>query len=462
MPPSSSRHSFSVIIVGAGLSGLAAAHVLRKRRVDVRLFEARARVGGRVHTVRSAFQQGQHAEAGGELIDQDHNAVHALAREFALTLVPVLRGGFGSYLPLSRNGRARLSKQSTVWHQLRQLIRGAMQEYRDVEYSLDSPVTRAWASRSFADVLHNARADARLRAMAKGLRGFFLAEPDELSVLMLLDEFKEAGGDPSPYGMTRIAGGNDTLATAMAKAIGNSAICLRHEVVAIAHTDDRVSVTFNDPHGKQGIAEADYVIVSAPAPIVRCIRFEPRLPDAQRHAFDALVYGRATKTLLQFARPFWRKRGQPRAFGTNLDIGAVWDGSEHQPGTAGILVSLAGGGASAGAQQLHRSPGAQAFIDELRFLGARTARDRLLLASDCFVWEDDPFASGGYAVFTPAFDPAWRRLLAAPAGRVLFAGEHTSLDGQGYMNGAIVSGQRAALEAITLASSSPAAAHTRS
>jgi monoamine oxidase len=73
-----------------------------------------------------------------------------------------------------------------------------------------------------------------------------------------------------------------------------------------------------------------------------------------------------------------------------------------------------------------------------------------VIASDCFVWEDDPWSNGGYAVFTPGFDPAWRRWLAMPAGRVLFAGEHTSLESQGYINGAVLSGQRAALEAMTL------------
>jgi monoamine oxidase len=455
MPPSTSAtpspRTLSVIIVGAGFAGLAAAHALRRRRVQVRLFEARARVGGRVHTIRNGFQQDQYAEAGGELIDADHHALHALVRECGLSLVPVLRRGFGSYLKLSRNGRGHLrkSKQFSAWKDLQRLFSDALEEYRDVEYSPDSPVTRAWASKSLADALRDLRANAATRAIATGLRGFFLAEPEELSLLMLLDELRPDVG-AGRWGMTRIEGGNDRLATALAKSIGNASIALRHEVVAIQQIDDGVTVTFQDPRGQQDIASADYVIVTTPAPIVRRIRFQPALPDAQKHAYDVLVYGRATKALLQFAHPFWRKRGEPRAFGTNLDIGAVWDGSEHQPGRAGILVSLAGGGASACAQQLLGTEHLEGFLDQLRWLGARTGRDRRLLASECVVWEDDPWASGGYAVFTPSFDPAWRRLLAAPAGRVLFAGEHTSLDGQGYMNGAIVSGQRAALEVLTL------------
>jgi monoamine oxidase len=67
------------------------------------------------------------------------------------------------------------------------------------------------------------------------------------------------------------------------------------------------------------------------------------------------------------------------------------------------------------------------------------------------VWEDQPWSRGGYAFFDPAFDPRWRDALARPHGRVVFAGEHTSRRWQGYMNGAVESGLRAAAEIRALA-----------
>jgi monoamine oxidase len=443
----SSVRAPSVLIIGAGLAGLTAAYELQRRGSQVRVIEARARVGGRVHTIRNTFQHDQYGEAGGELIEGEHEATHALARAFGLTMLPVLRGGFGSYLKITRNGRGRVAGQSVTWETFEKLFARARDEYRRAEFSPDSPVTRAWARQSLDEALRAVRAGAREHAMATGLRGFFLAEPEELSLLMLLEQLRSTG-DPSKLGATRIEGGNDRLAHALAKSLGD-VVSLRHEVIAIAQSASDVRVTIKDGHGKRDEATADFVIVTAPAPIVRRIRFQPQLPDAQRHAIDALVYGRATKTLLQFPRPFWRRPGRPRGFGTNLDVGAVWDGSEHQRGPTGILVSLAGGGASAAAQHLLRTPALEGFTEQLRWLGG-TARDRQVLASDCIVWEDDQWANGGYAVFTPGFDPAWRRWLAAPAGRVLFAGEHTSLESQGYINGAILSGQRAALEAMVL------------
>ena len=69
-----------------------------------------------------------------------------------------------------------------------------------------------------------------------------------------------------------------------------------------------------------------------------------------------------------------------------------------------------------------------------------------LRSSQTFTWEDAEWARGGYAVFDPKFDPALRAWLARPAGRLVFAGEHTSVQWQGFMNGAIESGRRAAAE----------------
>ena len=78
-----------------------------------------------------------------------------------------------------------------------------------------------------------------------------------------------------------------------------------------------------------------------------------------------------------------------------------------------------------------------------------------MIASHSTTWEDDRWAGGGYAYFSSSFDPSLRRWLSAPAGRILFAGEHTSLEWQGYMNGALTTGQRAAMEVLALAGRLP-------
>jgi monoamine oxidase len=168
----------------------------------------------------------------------------------------------------------------------------------------------------------------------------------------------------------------------------------------------------------------------------------PALPAQQHEAISRLKYGRATKTLLQFPTRFWRAAGRPRAFGSALPFGAVWEGNEEQRGRAGIMTLLAGGTASDATQAIVAKHGVRGLADALDWLGTHTEPT----VSRQIVWEQDPFARGGYAYFDPGFDPSLRAWLARPAGRLFFAGEHTSIKWQGYMNGAVESGRRAAAE----------------
>jgi monoamine oxidase len=208
-----------------------------------------------------------------------------------------------------------------------------------------------------------------------------------------------------------------------------------------------VRVTVSTPEGGQTQIAADYLVLAVPATALRRIAFRPPLPPLQRKAIQDLHYGRATKTLLQFDRRFWQRRGRPRAYGTDLPIGAIWDGNEEQRGREGILTLLAGGSASTDTRTLVAKHGVEGLVEALEWLGATQTA---LLASRMVCWEDDPWVQGGYAFFGPAYDPELRMWLARPHGRIVFAGEHTSFRWQGYMNGAVESGLRAAAEVRAL------------
>jgi monoamine oxidase len=206
---------------------------------------------------------------------------------------------------------------------------------------------------------------------------------------------------------------------------------------------DRVVITVTDLSGLTQQIEADYVVMTLPASTLRDVDIQPPLPEEQRRAIEGLAYGRATKVLLQSSTKLFDGR-HARAFATDGCLGAFWDASEEQGDAASIVSFLAGGSAS-GCLRDKAAGGGQALPSELCWLGVERAPVTAVHVGD---WTADPWAHGGYAFLDPGFDPAWRSLLARRAGRIVFAGEHTSERWQGYMNGAVESGQRAARELI--------------
>jgi monoamine oxidase len=440
-------HAPSVIVVGAGLAGLSAAVQLLKDGARVTVIEARARVGGRVLTIRDAFAQGQHAEAGAEFIDEGQEEIKHLVHEFGLTLRPILRKGFSFVQQKGTGGiQGRPLSMERAWKPIADQAKSLVRAYRLAEERWDGAIARSLAQRSVAEWLDEIKADNRMRSMVRGLRGFFLADSEELSLLVLVDQL--ASDTPGRQSMSRIEGGNDRLPAEMALSLGDG-LHLNTSAVAIRYDHASVHVTVQRTGGDQAHMKSDYVILALPVTTLRSIDIKPGLPLEQANAYSRLKYGRVTKSLLQFDRRFWQKTGQPRAYGTDAPTGAIWDSNEEQRGRAGILTLMAGGQASEDSQKIVAQEGVEGLVRALEWLKPGSAE---LLRSYLMTWEDDPWAQGGYAYFDPGFDPAWRPWLARPHGRILFAGEQTSIKWQGYMNGAVESGLRAAAEVWALAS----------
>jgi monoamine oxidase len=299
-------------------------------------------------------------------------------------------------------------------------------------------VATALARESVAEWLDRIRAPKELRDIAIGLRGFFLADPRELSLLVLADQFAD-GGSPGSEKMFRIVGGNDRLPAVLARALGTN---LRLETILRRVTQSRNGVVAAlESKGRTEEARFDFLVCTMPAATIGDVVFEPGLRDLQRQAVTSVRYGAATKTALQFNGAPWRRRGMPRAFGTPFSIGAVWDGNEEQRGS--ILTLLAGGGASAATREMLSAEGPSRLVRELSWMKLEESE---LVAWTTLSWENEQWSRGGYAYFHQQFAPELRYWLARPFGRVFFAGEHTSLRWQGYMNGAVETGLRAAEE----------------
>jgi monoamine oxidase len=240
--------------------------------------------------------------------------------------------------------------------------------------------------------------------------------------------------------MFHVAGGADRLVDALVAGI-TSRLLLHHRLRAVTHAVDRVVAHVTDERGLAQEIEGDAMVVTLPASVLRTVEIRPALHDDQRRAIGALRYGCATKVLVQSPRDLFGGR-KARAFATDTPFGAFWDGSDEGRGT--VLTFLGGGRASRALRTL-ADQGPSHLVNDLCWLGMAGSP---IAEVQAVSWEDDPFAGGGYAYLDPQFDPAWRALLSRRAGRLVFAGEHTSRAWQGYMNGAVESGLRAARELI--------------
>jgi monoamine oxidase len=353
-----------------------------------------------------------------------------LVHSVKLKLVPVLRSGFSFALSFSGKVRPPLSGEG-ICKRLRHHLAPLIHAYRLSEQRWDGAVARTLGTMSVADWMKGTSLPRELCHMLVGLRGFFLADPADLSLLSLVDQV--ASGSPGKGGMT--------LASML-----HDQVLLRHEVCAVSQSKATVRVRVRTGNNESWL-RADYLILALPATRMRMLEIRPALPCEQAAAVSKLSYGPVTKTLLQFDRRFWNNPHRRLAYGTNLPIGAVWDANEQQKGKPGILCLMAGGTTSAATRQILSTAGTVALVRALDWLGNTR---KSLISMRSVTWEQDPWVQGGYAVFSPRFDPALRAWLARPCGRILFAGEHTSLRWQGYMNGAVESGLRAAAEVQAL------------
>ena len=280
--------------------------------------------------------------------------------------------------------------------------------------------------------------------VASGLRGFFLADPEELSLLALVDQFASERR-ARRWKTYRIDGGNDRLSAASGGAAGRSGEAQHRSRRRLASRHAR-SASASRTAATSSQMTRNYVVFALPATLLRRTPITPALPAQQHEAIARLKYGRGTKTLLQFSSRFWRVPGRPRAFGSSLPFGAVWEGER---------------GAARDAPASCRSwpaepPATRTQLTDRRRTAWLAGRDRStgLGAKNAEADEIAPdrvggrsMGRGGYAFFDPLVRSGTTALARrGPFGRLFFAGEHTSLRWQGYMNGAIESGRRVAAE----------------
>ena len=439
----------SVLVVGAGLSGLAAAYRLRDAGKRVTLIEARAEPGGRVRTLRAYFDDGLYAELGAARVAETHEYVIHWLGELGLSLVPFAPAGaaiqaIGGMRARTDDlaARERMApglkadeRNLSVPQLMIKYLTGVPDELANPDIDLsdarwrefDGVTWPAWLASRGAS-----KAAIQLITLGGDSSGF--------SALFLLQQIM-LHRDSRSY--LKIDGGMDRLPRAIAARL-KDIIRYNCELTRLERTGSSIRAICKTPNGMQTFA-ADRAVLAIPFSTLRRIAVEPAFSPQKTTIIQSLTYHEATRFLLQTKTRFWSKQGLNG--GARTDGPAdIWDMSYGQKGGAG-LISLTTGNSEID-QRLNGLPEAA----RARF-GADLAKqafpelDAELQKTYVQRWAENPFARGAFTVFRPGEMTAWVPIMGQPEGRVHFAGEHIA-PWNGWMEGALWSGERAAQEIL--------------
>ncbi len=442
-----------VLVIGAGLAGLSAAYELMQAGHSVTVLEARRRPGGRVHTVRDGFADGLFVEAGASRIPNHHHFTIKYANFFGLTLEPFQPTGLSSVYHVRGKRIVVAPGQKVDWpYELtaeerslsldgirQKYVRAMLDEVGDVTDPDWPPpaLLRKYDALNRSD-FWRARGASEGAVALLSLGGI----DDSLETWSTLFMLRNQALNRKFERYSRIKGGNDLLPRAFALRLGGN-VRYGCPVVRIEQTAQGVSARFLQS-GKQDVLTADYLICAVPFTVQRNIEVFPPFSTEKKRAIEQLPYLSASKIFLQSSKRFWLEKGQSGFATTDLPISQVWDVSHQQPGGRGILQAFPISVHSRRVTALPESERIEFALEQVEsiFPGMRANFEGGL--TKC--WDEDEWARGGTAFYKPGQFTSLRPHVARPEGRIHFAGEHTSVWIDGWMQGALESGNRVAAE----------------
>lgn len=465
-----------IAIVGAGIAGLNAALTLQDAGLSCDIYEASNHVGGRMHSDAVTWADGMVSEWCGEFIDGDHETIHQLIKRFGLKTVDLGQGRAGqapniTYFNNHYCSEEELARGSQA---VMPLVQQQMQEagaftththYTEMGYKLDHLSVYDWIEQ-YVEGGHDTSIGRLLNASCTGFYGLDTREQSALNLIYMFGT-QDSGQDsttPRPLqGRSKIVGGNERLPQAIARSLPEGCIHLQHRLIKIERQSDAsITLIFATANGFSEV-QCDATILCLPFSTLRHVDYQQADFDALKQiAIEELGYGTISKLILQFDQPYWYQQGSwPYPHSgfviTDLAIQVVWDTSIGQTGSNGLLVNYTSGqrGAAYAPPQPYSTVDdstniqlyAQHCLQQLErvFPGISahyTGRAALSYPTG------DPFLLGSYSCWRVGQYTRFGGYEGVRQGLIHFAGEHCSLDFQGFMEGAAKEGARAAREII--------------
>ncbi|MEG4805700.1 NAD(P)/FAD-dependent oxidoreductase [Microcoleus sp. ARI1-B5] len=444
-----------ILVVGAGIAGLTAAYRLRQGGVRADIIEATNRVGGRIRTLPKVAGTLIPADVGGEFIDTGHTTLISLATELGLQARDLVEAQRGLVKDTFFLDRRRFSLQQIIadFAPLASKIQADLQAVGDeLSYQDFTEAAERLDNLSIAQYLDQADTSTIVRQLLRiAYTTEYGRDPEEQSALNLLfligsesDSFELYGNSDERY---QIDGGNSQIVNRLADRLSGS---IETGTVLEAITllpDGRYRVSLRS--GQRAIDRTyERVLLTLPFSTLRDVRINVPLPQPKLRAIQQLGYGTNSKLVTGYRSRIWRELYRSTAsVYTDLGFQNSWESTPFAPTPNGLVTNFTGGkrGLSIGGGTPEDQ--AQRFLNEFErvFPGVRNLRTGKAVRA---FWPGERFFKGSYSCYLVG---QWTQMYGVEGERVgnlYFAGEHTSLENQGYMEGGCETGQRAAFEIL--------------
>ncbi|HXW39038.1 MAG TPA: flavin monoamine oxidase family protein [Acidimicrobiales bacterium] len=439
-----------VVVVGAGLAGLAAATRLVGLGHEVVVLDARHRVGGRV--VNGTTADGTVVEMGGQWVGPTQDRILALCKEHGLELFPTYNEGENVVHYRGRNRRyrgaiPRLPPPVLADVGLAQLRLDRMARRVPLDAPWEAGRAEEWDGQTVETWMRRHMRTRGGREMLRlGVRAVFAGEARDLSLLHFLFYSHSGGLLDRLFNVedgaqeSRVVGGSQLVAVRLAERLGG-AVRLGVPVRRVVQDADGVTV-----HAGSEALRARAVVISVPPLLAARIEYEPLLPTERAQLCQRMPMGAVIKCMAVYDEAFWRAEGLTGQATDELGPAQLTFDNSPPSGTPGVLLAFVEGTHARHLSDRSAGERREAVTAGLaRIFGPRAGRPSEFLELD---WSSEQWSGGCYgAHLAPGVLSEFGPALRAPCGRIHWAGTESATVWAGYMDGAVRSGERAAAEA---------------